>query len=303
MSERLPLGALRVFEAAHRLGSFLRAAEELGVTPGAVSRQVKALETELGVRLFDRFNRAVRPTEAGEALAVGVRRGLAALEAAVEEVRHARDAPLVVSVMHSLAARWLAPRLHHFAARHPEVQVLVSASDAVVDLAHDPVDIALRHGKGPYPGLHVTPLFRTVLFPVCSPRLLAGGVRLQAPADLAGTLLLRDVKMQYGEPSWREWLDAAGAGEVDVSRGPQFSNTYLALEAAVAGRGVAIAAESMVIDDLAAGRLVKPFDMAVVSPLSTWALSLPEKAGRPAIRKFRAWLLAQAREDGLTLFE
>ncbi|WP_374575222.1 transcriptional regulator GcvA [Phenylobacterium sp.] len=302
MSERLPLGALRVFETAHRLGSFLRAAEELGVTPGAVSRQIKALETELGTRLFDRFNRAVRPTEAGETLALGVRRGLATLSAAVEEVRHARDAPLVVSVMHSLAARWLAPRLHHFEARHPEVQVLLSASDVAVDLARDNVDLAIRHGKGPYPGLHVTPLFHTVLFPVCSPRLLEA-LRLDKPSDLAGAVLLRDVKMRFGEPSWREWLDAAGAGEVDASAGPQFSNTYLAIEAAVAGRGVAMAAEAMALDDLAAGRLVKPFDFTFESPYSTWALSLPEKADRPAIRKFRAWLLAQAKADGLTLFE
>lgn len=302
MSERLPLGALRVFEAAHRQGSFLRAAEELGVTPGAVSRQVKALETELGVRLFDRFNRAVRPTEAGDALAVGVRRGLAALEAAVEEVRHARDAPLVVSVMHSLAARWLAPRLHNFEARHPEVQVLLSASDVAVDLARDQVDVAVRYGKGPYPGLHATPLFRTVLFPVCSPRLLET-VRLAAPADLAKAVLLRDVKTRFGEPSWREWLDAAGAAGVDASTGPQFSNTYLALEAAVAGRGVAISAGAMAMDDLAAGRLVRPFDFTFESPYSTWALSLPEKADRPAIRKFRAWLLDQAKADHLPLFE
>lgn len=302
MSERLPLGALRVFEAAHRLGSFLRAAEELGVTPGAVSRQIKSLETELGTRLFDRFNRAVRPTEAGDTLALGVHRGLATLAAAVDEVRHARDAPLVISVMHSLAARWLAPRLHNFEARHPEVQVLLSASDIAVDLARDQVDIAIRHGRGPYPGLHVTPLFRTLLFPVCSPK-LRETARLETPSDLAGLSLLRDVKTRFGEPSWREWLDAAGAVEVDASTGPQFSNTYLALEAAVAGRGVAISAGAMAMDDLAAGRLVKPFDFTFESPYSTWALSLPEKADRPATRKFRTWLLQQAKADGLPLFE
>jgi LysR family transcriptional regulator, glycine cleavage system transcriptional activator len=154
MTARLPLGALRVFEAAARRGSFLKAAEELAVTPGAVSRQIKALEVELGVRLFDRFNRSIRLTEAGETLAQGVRQGLATLESAVETVRSRREAPLVVSVMHSLAARWLAPRLHLFEQKHPEIQLLLAASDTTVDLARDNVDVAIRQsarGSAPIP--------------------------------------------------------------------------------------------------------------------------------------------------------
>ena len=169
MANHLPLNALRVFEACARHGSFLSASEELAITPGAVSRHIKGLEAELEVRLFDRFNRAVRLTAAGEQLAVGVRQGLSTLQSAVEAVRSKRDAPLVVTVLHSLAARWLVPRLHDFQRRYPEVQIMVAASDLPADLARDNIDVAIRLGRGPYPGHHVALLFNTVMSPVCTP--------------------------------------------------------------------------------------------------------------------------------------
>lgn len=299
---RLPLTALRVFEAAARHESFLQAAEELAITPGAVSRHIKALETELAVRLFERFNRAVRLTDAGRQLAAGVRRGLREMEQAVNEIRTPRTAPLVVTAMHSFAARWLVPRLHLFNARHPEVQVLVSANDATVDLVRDGYDIAIRFGRGPFPGMAVSKLISLFLYPVCTPE-VAEQIPLREPADLAKALLLADVYLAYQEPTWTEWLELAGAPQVDWRRGLQFSNVYLAIEAALAGRGVALAEEALVIDDLRAGRLVKPFDVELPSNMSQWILTLPEKADRPDIRKFRKWLLAQADADGLRRFE
>ncbi|MDB5445049.1 MAG: hypothetical protein JWQ97_366 [Phenylobacterium sp.] len=295
---RLPLNGLRTFEAAARHLSFLKAADELAVTPGAVSRQVKALETELGLRLFERFNRAVRLTSAGERLAAGARQGLLVMQAAVAEARGARAGPLAVSVMHSLAARWLVPRLHGFQERYPDIQVLIAASDLTADLVRDRIDLAIRYGTGPYPGLVATPLISTRMFPVCSPRLLQSQT-LAHPRDLARALLLSDVNLTPAEPSWPQWLAAAGASEVDPTRGLQFSNTYLAIEAALAGRGVALTQEAMVVDELASGRLVRLFDITVSSPLSHWILTLPEKAELPAIRRFRAWLIAQAKADGL----
>jgi LysR family glycine cleavage system transcriptional activator len=295
---RLPLNALRTFEAAARLGSFLRAAEELNVTPGAVSRQVKALEAELGLRLFERFNRAVRLTAAGEQLAEGARQGFATLQAAVDEAQGARAGPLAVSVMHSLAARWLVPRVHDFQLKHPDIQVLVAASDLPADLVRDRIDLAIRYGVGPYPGFHATRLIATRMFPVCSPRLLQTQ-SLKHPRDLAHALLLTDVNTTPTETTWAQWLEAAGAPEVDATRGLQFSNTYLAVEAALAGRGVALTQEAMVVDELASGRLVRPFDLAVASTYSHWILTLPEKADQPQIRRFRSWLIAQARADGL----
>lgn len=299
---RLPLTALRVFEAAARRESFLQAAEELAITPGAVSRQIKSLETELSVRLFERFNRAVRLTDAGRQLAAGVRRGLREMEQAVDEIRTPRTAPLVVTAMHSFAARWLVPRLHLFNARHPEIQVLVSANDATVDLVRDGYDLAIRFGRGPFPGLAVDKLLSLFVYPVCTPEFLEHNP-LSRPADLDKVLLLADVNLAYREPAWAEWLELAGAPQVNWRRGLQFSNVYLAIEAAMAGRGVALAEEALVIDDLRAGRLVKPFSIELPSAFCQWILTLPEKAERPDIRKFRTWLLAQVTADGLRRFE
>ncbi len=299
---RLPLNGLRVFEAAARHGSFLKAAEELAITPGAVSRQIKALEAELSIRLFERFNRAVRLTEPGGRLAVGVRQGLAQVAAAVDEVRSARGGPLVVTAMHSLAARWLVPRLHRFNERHPDVQVLVEASDVAADLVRDRIDLAIRFGRGPYPNLAATRLISTVQFPVCSPRLLEE-MHLAHPSDLSRALLLADVNLGVGEPSWPDWLAAAGAPEVDAGRGQQFSNTYLAIEAALAGRGVALAQQAMVLDDMASGRLVRPFATELRAGYDHWIVTLPEKADHPNVRRFRTWLLRQAEADGLPRIE
>ncbi|TAL36314.1 transcriptional regulator GcvA [Phenylobacterium sp.] len=299
---RLPLTALRVFEAAARHESFLQAAEELAITPGAVSRQIKALETELAVRLFERFNRAVRLTETGRRLATGVRQGLSRIEEAVAEVRAERQGVLAVTAMHSFAARWLVPRLHLFNERHPDIQVLVSASDQAVDLVRERYDVAIRFGRGPFPGFHARKLVSLFMFPVCSPRLLEQ-TRLDSPHDLANAQLLADVYLAQGEPHWGDWLALAGAPEVDWRGGQQFSNVYLAIEAAIAGRGVALGERALVLDELATGRLVKPFDVELLSPFSQWILTLPEKADRPDIRKFRNWLIAQADADGLQRFE
>ncbi|MBU1377299.1 MAG: transcriptional regulator GcvA [Alphaproteobacteria bacterium] len=299
---RLPLTALRVFEAAARHESFLQAAEELAITPGAVSRQIKALETELAIRLFERFNRAVRLTETGRRLAVGVRQGLSLMEEAVAEVRAERPGVLAVTAMHSFAARWLVPRLHLFNERHPDIQVLVAASDAAVDLVRERYDVAIRFGRGPYPGFSAHKLVSLFMFPVCSPRLLEQ-THLTTPHDLARAHLLADVYLAQGEPHWGDWLAQAGAPEVDWRGGQQFSNVYLAIEAAIAGRGVALGERALVLDELATGRLVKPFDIELRSSFSQWILTLPEKADRPDIRKFRNWLLAQADADGLQRFE
>ncbi len=299
---RLPLTSLRVFEAAARHESFLRAAEELAITPGAVSRQIKALEADLAVRLFERFNRAVRLTETGERLAVGVRQGIARIEEAVEEVRNPRQAVLAVTAMHSFAARWLVPRLHLFNERHPEIQVLVAASDTTVDLVRDRYDVAIRFGRGPYPGFAAKKLISLFMFPVCSPRLLEE-TPLDRPSDLAKVQLFADVNLAQAEPDWGAWLALAGAPEVNWRRGQLFSNIYLAIEAALAGRGVALAEGALVRDELAAGRLVKPFDIELPSTYSQWILTLPEKADRPDVRRFRNWLIAQADAEGLRRLE
>jgi LysR family transcriptional regulator, glycine cleavage system transcriptional activator len=296
---RMPLNALRTFEACARLGSFLQAADELAVTPGAVSRQIQGLEAELGVRLFDRFNRSVVLTEPGARLAEGVADALSRLEEAVHRIRPTPDNRLVVSVLHSLAAKWLVPRLPLFEQAYPGVEVLVSASDRPVDLAREGVDVALRLGSGSYPGLDSLLLMKAVSFAVCSPRLLEGPNALRAPEDLAHVPLIHDITIRSDEPTWASWLAGAGVEGVDASRGQHFSNSYLAIDAAVAGRGVALADHALVIDDLAAGRLVRPFSHEFKSPYFTSAICLPERAHQPKIRRFRNWLVEQVAADGL----
>jgi LysR family glycine cleavage system transcriptional activator len=299
---RLPLNALRVFDAAARLGSFTAAAEALSITPGAVSRQIKALEAELGVRLFDRFNRAVALTETGERLAEGVAEGLDTLEAAVERARPRTDAPLVISVLHSMAVKWLVPRLHRFQERYPGIEVLVSASDRTVDLGREAVDVAIRYGHGPFPGLDAQRLIRNVMFPVCSPTLLQREPPPWSADHFARIQFLHDDNVREDEPNWSSWLAQVGIAGVDVRRGARFSNTYLAMEAAMSGRGVALTNACWVIDDLACGRLARPFGEAVMATdYAYFAVCLPERAGDPRIRRFRAWLAEQARADGLPL--
>ena len=166
------------------------------------------------------------------------------------------------------------------------------------DLVHDRIDVAIRYAVGPFPQFAATQLIATRMFPVCSPRLLQTET-FEHPRDLARALLLSDVNVTPTEPSWPAWLAAAGAPEVDHLRGLQFSNTYLAVEAALAGRGVALTQEAMVVDELASGRLVRLFDISVDGPYSHWILTLPESADLPPIRRFRAWLISRAKADGL----
>jgi LysR family glycine cleavage system transcriptional activator len=292
---RLPLNALRTFEAAARLGSFLKAAEVLGVTPGAVSRQVQALEAELGLRLFDRFNRAVRLTDAGRRLAEGVSEGLEAIAAAVQRARPDAGGPLVVSVLHSFAAKWLVPRLSSYEAAYPGERVMVMASDQAVDLARESVDVAIRLGTGPYPGLNVQRLFSGELAPVCAPSIAP---RLKQPQDLLTQPLIHDVTKHVLEPSWDSWLEAHGLRRAESAEDLHVSNSYLAVDAAARGRGVALAERALVVDDLAAGRVAQPL-ASLPSPFSHWALCLPERAELLKIRRFRAWLLERVRQDGL----
>ena len=298
-SPAIPHAALRAFEAASRLGSFKAAAAELGVTPAAISHQVKALEEYLGVSLFERLNRALRLLPAGKALGEVAQRAFRELERGVEQARQTGTgrAALSVSVVPSLAAKWLVPRLHRFQDRYPEVELRLISTDAVVDLARDPgVDVALRYGSGPYPGLHAELLAPTRLTPVCSPALLDGASALRRPEDLAHHQLLRDGLPH--EAGWQAWLTAAGvAGRVELGRGPRFSNSHLALDAAAAGRGVALVPDLLIEDDVRSGRLARPFTLSVPSPSAYWFLCRADRAQAIKVRRFRAWLRAEL--DGI----
>ena len=290
--------ALRAFAAAAQTGSFTRAAQELGQTQGAVSHQIAQLEARLRVRLFRREPRGLSLTQAGQTYLPFVREALERLRAGEQALAaSARSHVLTVTVSPNFASRWLVPRLGDFLDRHPDLDLRISASLQHVDLIADGIDLAIRHGNGDWPQLHVTRLSDELLFPVCSPSWLAGAPPLRSAADLRGQLLLHD----RDRDGWRRWLSAHGVAGVDLERGPIFNQTSLAIDAAVAGQGVALARSALAVLDLAAGRLVRPVPEGMPAPFAYWILCPKPTVGQPKVVRFHAWLLDQAGRDRLIL--
>jgi LysR family glycine cleavage system transcriptional activator len=291
-----PLNSLRSFEAAARHASFLRAARELHVTPSAISHQIRALEKFLGVALFRRDGRQVLLTREGENYLQAVREGLTLIAAATGRIDSSRPGGvLTLSVAPAFATPWLAPRLAGFQLQHPELEVRLSSSIEPVDFRKSDVDAAVRYGAGRWPGLRSHRLFAEELLPVASPRLRLGRKRLRKPADLRAATLLH---VMYRPGEWRMWLSAAGVTHDDAERGPKFHTTPLALEAAIAGHGVAIADRRLVADHLRSGRLVAPFDTVLPREFAYYLVYPQNRANDPNVAVFREWLLAEAAESG-----
>jgi LysR family glycine cleavage system transcriptional activator len=297
-----PLNALKVFEAAARHLSFTKAAEELHVTPGAVSQQIKLLEDYVGGRLFRRTKRALLLTDAAQASLPILREAFDKLEEASRILTARADSKrLTVSVAPSLAAKWLVPRLDRFHERMPDVEVWVSADMEVVDFAVDDVDLAIRYGGGRYPGLEVELLMEEQILPVCSPRLLTGAHPLRAPGDLAHHPLLHDGspdQEDLGATNWAMWLKAAGVAGIDCKRGAKFNQSSLVIEAAVAGKGVALAKQAIALADLEAGRLVAPFDLSTPSNFSYYLVHPASKSRNAGVKAFKKWLHEEAAATG-----
>ncbi len=301
MPRRLPpLNALKAFEAAARHESFTRAAEELCVTQGAVSHQVKALEAELGFKLFNREPRRLVITEMGRDYLVVVRDAFDRIAAGTDRLLQRQSAGvLTVSTSPNFASKWLVHRLGRFAEIHPTIDLRVSATLHHVDFAREDVDVAVRHGDGTAPGLDITRLCAEELFPVCSPRFLRGRHALRRPADLAHHALLHLDHRQ----DWSKWLDAAGIEDADLSRGPVLNQASMVIDAAVDGQGVALARTGLAARDLISGRLVRPFALALPVSYAYWIVCPKATAKLPKIATFREWLLAEAAEDARRLRE
>jgi len=296
MARRLPpLNGLRAFEAAARYLSFTKAAEELSVTPAAVSQQVKALEEYFGVQLFKRLTRALMLTEAGQLVLPVLQEGFDKLAEADRILRNREDDRiLTVSVAPSFGAKWLVPRLESFRRACPDYDIRIDATDARADFKRDNVDVALRYGLGEYPGLVSECLLTEVGVPVCSPALQDGEPPLRTPEDLRRhTLLHIQWKMENdAAPNWRMWLRAAGLHDIEADRGPQFSLESMAIQAAVEGQGVALISTALVDDDIKAGRLVRPFPEEINQKTKFCYFLVYPKAylEKPKVAAFREWV-------------
>ncbi|HUN92690.1 MAG TPA: transcriptional regulator GcvA [Burkholderiaceae bacterium] len=293
MTSRLPpLSAVRVFEAAARHASFSAAADELFVTHGAISHQVKALEAHLGVTLFRREGRRVALTDEGRFFAERVRSALSQIaEAAAALVRRKPTNRLTISALPSFAARWLMPRIGGFMARHPEIEVSIQATMALADFDRDQVDVAVRFGRGQWPRMHSELLLPETYFPVCSPRLNDGKLP-RVPRDLARLPLLRSSQ----EP-WQPWFRVAGLDWPEPT-GLDFNDAGIMLQAAVEQRGVALARRSIAELDLAAGRLVRLFDVDLPSDSANY-VTWPGEAEAPRkVLAFREWLFDEVAAAG-----
>jgi LysR family transcriptional regulator, glycine cleavage system transcriptional activator len=292
MPRRLPpLNALPSFEAAARHLNFSKAADELHVTHGAVSRAVRNLEDYLGLRLMIRASRSVRLTPVGASFAAEIRDVLEHLAAATLAATGQTSRIVSVSTIDSFAARWLMPRLFRFRRAHDDIDVRVATSERLADFVSDGIDIAIRCGGGQYPGLSAELLMTEDHFPVCSPKLLKGRHPLRTPADLARHTLLHDVFTV----DWAIWLRNAEIDSIDPHRGPTFLSSDHAIQAAVRGEGVVLGRSALVCDDLAAGRLVRPFELSLPAGFAYYVVCPQRALRRPSVKAFHDWLMAEAR--------
>lgn len=294
-----PLNALRAFEAAARHLSFEKAGDEIAVTASAVGQQIKTLEAWLGRPLFVRQPaKGVALTPLGERYAVAITETLNRLdEATAQALKPEISNIITVSAMPSLASNWLIPRLGSFQRHHPELDVRVSVSTRLTDFAREDVNVALRFGQGNYPGLRTDLLMEETFFAVCSAALVDDPQRpLRKPDDLRHHTLIHEAVADVpGYVTWDSWFAALGIKGLDVSRGPHYTHTYLCLQAAASGQGVALATNALIGDHLKAGRLVRPFPHEVKGIYQYYVVCPEEIADRPAIAAFRAWLLDEAR--------
>ncbi len=291
-----PLTALRAFEAAARHMSFAEAAEELGVTPAALSFQIKSLEAHLGAPLFHRLNRAVVLTDAGRALVPGTSEGFTALRQGWQAARRVQDTGrLTVTAGPAFTAKWLAPRLFSFAEAHPDIELRFIASLRLLDFIRDEVDVAIRLGVAADPDLFSEVLYEGFVTPMMHPSIAA---RISEPADLLGEKLIHDDSLDFmaQPPGWAAWFAAAGVSH-GALRGTHFSQADHGIDMALNGAGVVMGRSSITTGALRDGALVAPFNLAITVAAHYRIVCLPGTETRPAIARFREWAHAEVAKD------
>lgn len=281
---RVHLNALRAVEAVLRLGSLSAAADELGVTPGAVSQHIIRCEQQLGRSLFERTSRGLAPTAFGREIAGLLYEGFSRLEQAVALSRRHADTLLTISVAPVFAAKWLVPRLAQFSARHPELRLRLDASVGLVNPDTSDIDLAIRVGEGGWSGVKAEFVLPLEVFPVCTPA-LAG--RLRTPRDLLSAPIIRDANSTI---SWDVWLSPFGLSEKDLPAGDSFTDAALALDAAIAGQGVLLAWPFLADYALSTGLLARPFEEIARTGDSYWLVTSQNRPEPKRVRDFKDWL-------------
>ena len=299
MSRKLPpLNALKVFETSARLKSFTKAADELCVTPAAVSQQIKTLERYLQIQLFSRTHKNLQLTAAGKAYYPTISEGINILSKASQRLTAFQTGPhLTVSAFPSVASKWLAPKLFHWLDQHSDVSVKVLATHSEADFQTEDIDYRISYGHLNYQDVNTQQLFVDQIFPVCSPQLLQE-IPLNKPEDLANHILLH---VAWGSdykslPSWKTWMQAAGFEGLNTQDGPEFNLSSIAIQAAIEGKGVMLGQRMMVTEDILAGRLIKPFDI-VLSMEEAYHVIYPDEAlEKPYAVDFLEWIIRLGRE-------
>jgi LysR family glycine cleavage system transcriptional activator len=295
-----PFLSLRVFEAAARSGSFARAAEELGISAGAVSQHIRTLEEFAGQPLFRRLGRGVELTEAGQAAFAHAGAALSEMLQAGRAMRSSlRGRRVSISTAPSFASKWLIPRLSRFQELHPDTEVRMSADMTLTDFSGSDIDLAIRYGPGGYEGLHSERLMTESVVVVCSPRLMEEHGGAKSPSELISLPLIHDDAPERDPscPSWTMWFAARGLRRADVERGLRFNQSSLAIEAAVEGKGLALAKRQLALRDINEGRLVAPLNESEAPVNFAYWLVWPRgRRFEPAQIAFLEWLRAQAME-------
>ena len=308
-----PLNALRAFEATARHMSVTKAAKELNVTPSAVSHQIKAVEDFYELKLFQPSRRKLQLTDAGRLMVPSLSDAFNKIFMVSDQLRSMdRRKQLTVGSAGSFSMKWLIPRIPDFKEENPDIDVRVAAAPLLKDateeaLTNEDVDIVVRFGPGHYAGYHVDYLFPETAFPVCSPSLLGKDRPLDSPDDLANFDLIHDegymhytnegVRFHTTFPDWAMWLEAAGATNVEATRGTRFSTSAMAIEAAIEGQGIVLGRSVLVQDDIAAGRLVKPFELSVSNLFAYYSICSKDNANKSEVAVFRYWLEKMAKKN------
>ncbi len=295
MNHKLPpLTTLRVFKAAAHSLSFTEAAKELNVTQAAVSHQIKSLETFLDHPLFKRGNRSLELTPGGSKPLPYVDQAFSVLQSGIEAIMEDENKnTLTVTVLPSFASRWLVPRLGLFIKAHPDIDFRLAPSRGLTNFKREKIDLAIRYGSGQYTGLHSIHLLDESIYPVCSPKIMAGPHPLSCSSDLKHHVLLHD----EGHGDWRKWLLAAKADGVDASKGPVYTDSSMAVQSAIEGDGVALARSQLVKSDIHRGLLVKPFDIVQPSRFAYYLVYPDDQPATLAMLAFMEWIQEQVNEE------